>query len=219
MVAGDCVSLGDVHTCTCHQGYTGRNCSDDVDECRINTEVLYRTDRRKDGGLCVHGKCRNTIGSFSCLCERGYTGALCSADLDECTYYKNNVCGTGNCTNTVGGFHCTCDDGYYGDYCEYNDQATAVSTKKQPSDGDTQAITSDTNKRAGEGGLPLALIAGAAGAVTILIVVVMIVIIVLRRKHVICSQAPTSKAAENGAKRSYNEVPQDESSSKSTEDG
>ena len=86
-------------------------------------------------------------------------------------------------------------------------------------DGNTQAVRSDADTPPGEGGLPLPLMAGIAGAIAVLAVVLIAVLIVLRRKRLICSQAPAPKAAatENGAnRRSYSEVPQDDSTSKST---
>lgn len=48
----------------------------DVDECRM---MPY---------LCRNGRCRNTIGTFSCECTSGYVlssdGQHCR-DVDECT--------------------------------------------------------------------------------------------------------------------------------------
>ena len=49
--------------CTCKAGWTGENCTDDIDECDSNTtcEDVLQT-------------CVNTDGSFTCECVDGYTG-------------------------------------------------------------------------------------------------------------------------------------------------
>ena len=49
----------------CIFAYTGINCDEDVDECSIEDP-------------CAYGNCTNTIGSFVCDCEDGYTGVYCS---------------------------------------------------------------------------------------------------------------------------------------------
>ncbi|XP_054748917.2 uncharacterized protein LOC129254474 [Lytechinus pictus] len=61
--------------------------------------------------------CINTVGSYSCKCEQGYTfrdstNQTC-VDLDEC---EANVCSEySNCTNSIGSFTCVCNDGFTGD--------------------------------------------------------------------------------------------------------
>ena len=61
--------------------------------------------------------CANTIGSFQCLCENGYTfvnDSLCT-DNNECTDGTNNCDPNANCTNILGSFLCACNDGFRGD--------------------------------------------------------------------------------------------------------
>uniref|UniRef100_A0A8C0UAR3 Fibrillin 1 n=1 Tax=Cyanistes caeruleus TaxID=156563 RepID=A0A8C0UAR3_CYACU len=60
----------------------------DVNECKVFS------------GLCTHGTCRNTIGSFRCIC-----------DIDECRI-SPDLCGHGSCVNTPGSFECECFEGY-----------------------------------------------------------------------------------------------------------
>ncbi|XP_029960009.1 hemicentin-1 [Salarias fasciatus] len=81
---------------SCPAGYTNRDgtCVD-VDEC------LFRKP-------CQH-ECRNTIGSFQCLCPPGYqllpNGRSCK-DINECTE-QGVQCGHNQmCFNTRGGYQC-----------------------------------------------------------------------------------------------------------------
>nr|CAD7423795.1 unnamed protein product [Timema monikensis] len=65
-------------------------------------------------GMCSNGRCKNTIGSFSCRCNQGYTldenGIKC-IDIDECNI-MHGVCGDGDCRNTPGSFLCDCKEGF-----------------------------------------------------------------------------------------------------------
>ncbi|XP_044302577.1 fibrillin-2 isoform X1 [Varanus komodoensis] len=80
-------------------GYTtdGR----DIDECKVMP------------GLCRHGQCINTMGSFRCFCKVGYTtdisGTSC-VDLDECAQ-SPKPCNF-ICKNTEGSYQCSCPRGY-----------------------------------------------------------------------------------------------------------
>ncbi|CAI9740245.1 fibrillin-2-like, isoform X2 [Octopus vulgaris] len=65
----------------------------------------------EDKHLCIRGVCKNTEGSFTCQCPRGYvldkTGTKC-VDLDEC---EHGFCDE-NCENMPGSYHCECPPGY-----------------------------------------------------------------------------------------------------------
>ncbi|XP_038571783.1 fibrillin-2b [Micropterus salmoides] len=81
---------------------TGRPFYKDVNECKVFQ------------GLCTHGNCRNTIGSFKCRCNNGF--ALTAeerncTDIDECRI-SPDLCGHGTCVNTPGSFECECFEGY-----------------------------------------------------------------------------------------------------------
>ncbi|XP_057697171.1 fibrillin-2b isoform X1 [Corythoichthys intestinalis] len=81
---------------------TGRPFYKDVNECKVFN------------GLCTHGTCRNTIGSFKCRCNSGF--ALTAeerncTDIDECRI-SPDLCGHGACVNTPGSFECECFEGY-----------------------------------------------------------------------------------------------------------
>ncbi|CAH1271521.1 FCGBP [Branchiostoma lanceolatum] len=88
-------------TCTCNVGYTGDGVTcTDVDECGMNNGGCEQT-------------CTNTMGSYVCSCDDGYTlnadGHSCD-DVNECD--TNNGGCEQNCMNTVGSYYCTCDAGY-----------------------------------------------------------------------------------------------------------
>ncbi|XP_077556924.1 fibrillin-1-like isoform X1 [Haemaphysalis longicornis] len=74
----------------------------DVNECAYFPE------------LCQSGRCQNTIGGFTCVCNQGFAldqeGINCT-DIDECSI-AHGVCGNGTCKNTAGSFLCECQDGF-----------------------------------------------------------------------------------------------------------
>ncbi|KAI5609292.1 nephronectin precursor, partial [Silurus asotus] len=53
---GECVSPDQ---CRCHQGYTGKTCNQDVNECGLKPRP------------CKH-RCMNMVGSYKCFCLTGY---------------------------------------------------------------------------------------------------------------------------------------------------
>ena len=78
--------------------------------------------------------CTNTVSSFNCSCNSGFTlnadGATCDGQskrlqdiliiiIDRCNFAADiDECSTSNggcdqvCTNTVGSFNCSCADGF-----------------------------------------------------------------------------------------------------------
>lgn len=74
----------------------------DVDECEMEEDV------------CVNGECDNTLGSFMCRCEEGYSakpdnGPGCTDD-DECELGSYNCDVNADCINApVRILHCSCE--------------------------------------------------------------------------------------------------------------
>ena len=59
------------YVCHCPKGWTGKNCSTDIDDCTISS-----LSPCNHGGTCV-----NTPGSFVCQCVPGYTGNILSYNV------------------------------------------------------------------------------------------------------------------------------------------
>ncbi|TSK16121.1 Fibrillin-2 [Bagarius yarrelli] len=82
--------------------FMGRPMYKDINECKVFSSI------------CTHGTCRNTIGSFRCRCNSGFTldmdGRNCT-DIEECQI-SPDLCGHGTCVNTPGSFECDCLPGY-----------------------------------------------------------------------------------------------------------
>lgn len=89
--------------CTCPLGFTGDDCSIDIDECA-------------GGSPCEHGgRCVNTPGSFKCDCPSGFNGSRCEIDIPEC---DSKPCKNGQCLDDKGGYRCICHMGFAGRDCE-----------------------------------------------------------------------------------------------------
>ncbi|KAM5288708.1 growth arrest-specific protein 6 [Ctenodactylus gundi] len=86
--------------CLCKDGWEGRLCNQDVDECDQRDKVCDQV-------------CLNSLGSFHCSCHSGYElspdGRACK-DVDECV--DTEVCGDARCQNLPGSYSCLCDEGY-----------------------------------------------------------------------------------------------------------
>ena len=58
-----CEDLLNDYTCTCLEGFTGKNCSTNIDDCIPNP--------------CYHGsQCNDGVDSYTCSCSPGYTGIV-----------------------------------------------------------------------------------------------------------------------------------------------
>ncbi len=71
------------YTCTCKFGYNGTPCSG-MNE-KLIFHILFKAfhidiDECADGtGICGENEhCNNTIGSYTCICNAGFSGAPCT---------------------------------------------------------------------------------------------------------------------------------------------
>nr|XP_018669649.1 uncharacterized protein LOC104266258 isoform X1 [Ciona intestinalis] len=94
-----------VYSCACTASFMGPTCEIDVDECLTNPCHSLAT-------------CTNTVGTFICTCNAGYTGdglaAGTCANINECTLPSHNCHANAACTDTIGSFTCACNTGYTG---------------------------------------------------------------------------------------------------------
>ena len=87
-----CTNIDGGYTCSCHPGYekNGDSCID-INECRLDRNLCHPP-----------ADCFNTIGSFKCICPRGFkndhTGRVCSQTYSNLTVDSDrfsNGCGHG----------------------------------------------------------------------------------------------------------------------------
>ncbi|XP_075446329.1 epidermal growth factor-like protein 6 isoform X2 [Ascaphus truei] len=135
---GECVGA---NKCKCFPGFTGKSCSQDLNECGLKPRP------------CEH-RCMNTHGSYKCYCLNGYllmpdgscsnsrtcamancqygceeikgeVRCLCPSaglqlgpdgrnciDIDECAVGKVTCPFNRRCVNTFGSYYCKCQTGY-----------------------------------------------------------------------------------------------------------
>ncbi|XP_077108599.1 neurocan core protein isoform X3 [Ranitomeya variabilis] len=65
---------------------------------------------------CLHmGTCQSNGSTYSCMCNKGYTGENCEIDIDECL---SNPCQNGGtCIDEINSFLCLCLPSYGGSTC------------------------------------------------------------------------------------------------------
>ncbi|XP_062831335.1 epidermal growth factor-like protein 6 isoform X4 [Anolis carolinensis] len=102
---GECVMP---NKCKCFPGFTGKTCSQDIDECATGKAICS-----------FNRKCVNTFGSYYCRCQVGYelkyvNGRYNCLDINECTANISMCNFHAECLNTQGSFKCKCKAGYRG---------------------------------------------------------------------------------------------------------
>ncbi|KAL0963113.1 hypothetical protein UPYG_G00349860 [Umbra pygmaea] len=101
---GSCVNPD---TCVCQQGFTGKRCETDIDEC---ADGFVECDSR--------ATCVNLPGWYHCECRDGYhdngmfaaNGESCE-DIDECETGRHSCANDTVCFNVDGGYDCRCPHG------------------------------------------------------------------------------------------------------------
>ena len=74
--------------CDCVSGYTGKNCSENIDDCASH--------------ICQNAAtCEDGVNSYRCVCSRGYAGRFCEiAPVPGAVeYYYGGVCENHDCKN------------------------------------------------------------------------------------------------------------------------
>ncbi|KAL2103627.1 hypothetical protein ACEWY4_000495 [Coilia grayii] len=141
---GTCVEADSGSYCICVNGWSGDDCTENIDDCATaacsagatcidrvasficlcpygRTGLLCHID-----DACIHNPCSNGAqcdtnpinGKAHCNCPSGYGGTYCNEDIDECSLGANPCEQRGKCINTFGSFQCQCPHGFMGPRCE-----------------------------------------------------------------------------------------------------
>ncbi|XP_015772610.1 PREDICTED: fibrillin-1-like [Acropora digitifera] len=106
-------------------------------------KVIYSNECTASPSAChLNAQCSNTIGSYRCTCNPGYTGSgkTCT-DVNECTALPSACHVNAQCSNTIGSYHCACSPGYTGNGKTCTDVNECTSS---PSACDVNAQCTDT---------------------------------------------------------------------------
>ncbi|XP_073328548.1 protein kinase C-binding protein NELL2a isoform X1 [Pagrus major] len=102
---GTCVSP---NNCVCQQGFTGKRCETDIDEC---ADGFVECDSKST--------CVNLPGWYHCECRDGYhdnglfsTNGESCVDINECKTGRNTCANDTVCFNLEGGYDCRCPHGH-----------------------------------------------------------------------------------------------------------
>ncbi|KAK7145498.1 hypothetical protein R3I93_013280 [Phoxinus phoxinus] len=81
------------YLCHCLAGFTGENCSVNVNEC--------------ESAPCGNGgTCEDLVNAFHCWCPPGFTGVVCEINVDEC---ESEPCRNGGrCEDGINAYMCSC---------------------------------------------------------------------------------------------------------------
>ncbi|XP_056628217.1 protein crumbs homolog 2b [Triplophysa dalaica] len=92
------------YTCPCPDGFSGPNCTHNINECQSNPCTGIRNH-------CVDG-----VDGYSCHCPSGYSGDDCQTRVRDCT---DDPCfNNATCVWTRDGYECQCVGGFEGQHCE-----------------------------------------------------------------------------------------------------
>lgn len=117
--AGTCLVQGGSAVCECQPGYAGTSCErcypgyhaesalDGGSNCTLDTTCRPETCR-------FHGQCSADGGVARCACDRGYSGAFCETNVDDCV---NTACNGARCIDLIDSNVCLCDGGVFGQVC------------------------------------------------------------------------------------------------------
>jgi hypothetical protein len=105
------------YKCKCEKGWRGVNCTEDIDECAdMNSRFIIPCSSK--------GRCVNSEGSYSCMCDDYYFGNNCE-NLHVCRHKKeDNLCKNDGICLVIGdladnSYECNCPVGFSGRNCQF----------------------------------------------------------------------------------------------------
>lgn len=104
---GTCIDGEAGYTCECEEGYKGKRCGRNIDDCAEHG--------------CVTGTCVDGIGEYTCKCDVGFFGEMCTDMETSCGAVPDMDCGSGTCVDGRSShmpLTCTCESGWEGDDCK-----------------------------------------------------------------------------------------------------
>ena len=173
-----CVDQTNSYRCECIDGFSGRSCDINIDECAEH-------DADGNSHACSStGDCVDEIASFSCDCYPGYTGEQCEVNIDDCQLHDRPCNANGTCVDGVNSFSCVCRPGYAGRRCTERDDVSAGAQENVGGDSGDNTVV-----------IAIAAVVGGLLGVAVLVLTVVRV----RRKPREADASPVSTSTEQRA--------------------